>query len=197
MPILPQMPVNCVPAAGLEVLRLLFVLLLLLLGGMYGRNYPSGWAAGGPQQQKKRTWRPKPRSPEACEGCQKGPKIEVFQPRRDVAPHADTKSPRGRPKALSTVGYACPHPRCEYFGVTDESLHALVGNGKRGKNRDIRYWRCRACQKKFTSRLHTPLYRLKTDLEKVTLVLLLLANGCDLSMVVLCALIGLFGAFRA
>lgn len=103
-----------------------------------------------------------------------------------MTPYEQTKSTRGRKKTLSTAGHACPHEQCAYFGVTDETLHALVSDGQRGKNKDIQSWKCQACQKKFTSRLHTPLYRLKTDPEKVTLVLLLLANGCDLSMVVHC-----------
>jgi IS1 family transposase/transposase-like protein len=76
--------------------------------------------------------------------------------------------------------------RLSYFAVTDATLHAVVGNGKRGQHQDIQYWKCQACEKKFTSRLHTPLYRLKTDPEKVVLVLMLLANGCDLSVLVRC-----------
>jgi transposase-like protein len=65
-------------------------------------------------------------------------------------------------------------------------LHAVVGNGKRGKNKEIQYWKCQACEKKFTSRWHTPLYRLKTNPTTVILVLLLMANGCDLSVVIRC-----------
>jgi len=69
---------------------------------------------------------------------------------------------------------------------TDVSAHAVVGNGTRGQRKDIQSWKCQACGKKFTSRVHTPLYRLKTDPEKVILVLILLANGCDLSVLVRC-----------
>lgn len=61
-----------------------------------------------------------------------------------------------------------------------------MGNGKRAQRQDIQYWKCQACGKKFTSRLQTPLYRMKTDQEKVVLVLMLLANGCDLSVLVRC-----------
>ncbi len=83
-------------------------------------------------------------------------------------------------------GHACPNPACAYFAVTDAGLHAVVGNGKRGKGKDIQDWQCQACQKKFTSRLYTPLYRLKTDPEKVIWGLRLLAKGCALSGLVRC-----------
>ncbi|HNB53535.1 MAG TPA: hypothetical protein PK530_16415 [Anaerolineales bacterium] len=66
---------------------------------------------------------------------------------------------------MNTAGHTCPNPVCAYFAVTDEALRAVVGNGKRGQRQDIQDRKCQACGKKFTSRLHTPLYRLKTDLE--------------------------------
>lgn len=101
-------------------------------------------------------------------------------------PYPETKSACGRRKTLNTGGHACPNPACAYFAVTDAGLHAGVGNGKRGQRQDIQYWKCQACEKKFTSRLHTPLYRLKTDPEKVTLIQMLLANDCGLSGLVRC-----------
>ena len=36
--------------------------------------------------------------------------------------------------------------------------------------------------KRFSSRLHTPLYRLKTAENRIVLVLMLLAEGCDISV---------------
>ncbi len=75
---------------------------------------------------------------------------------------------------------------CLYFAVTDAQRHAVVGNGKRGHRKDIPYWKCQACGKKFSSHLPTPLYRLNAYPEKAVLVLMLLANGCDLSVLVRC-----------
>jgi len=49
------------------------------------------------------------------------------------------------------------------------------------------WWRHNVANKRFTSRLHTPLYRMKTDEGHVILVLMLLAEGCDISVLVRCS----------
>jgi IS1 family transposase len=117
-----------------------------------------------------------------------GVELMVVKPRTDVIPYFQRKSSRGRMKRLSTEGHACPNPDCEYFGVVDHQLHALlVGDGKRGKLKPIQYWKCQHCEKRFTSRLHTPLYCLKSDEGQIILVLMLLAEGCDLSVLVRCS----------
>ncbi len=64
--------------------------------------------------------------------------------------------------------------------MTDAEIHALVSNGKRGKQR-IRYWKCQACGSCRTSRYGTPLYWLKTPLIHITMVMTALAEGVDLS----------------
>ncbi|MCB9135846.1 MAG: IS1 family transposase [Anaerolineales bacterium] len=185
MSIVLYLPLPCELLAGPWLLRLLFLGMLLLSWTSYRRTYPQGWGKTL-LLKSPRSWRLKPRTPEAYEGCQKGLKVQIFRPRTDVVPYRETKSACGRRKTLNTAGYACPNLACAYFAVTDEGLHAVVGNGKRGQRQDIQSWKCQACQKKFTSRLHTPLYRLKTDPEKVVLVLMLLANGCDVSVLVRC-----------
>jgi hypothetical protein len=43
------------------------------------------------------------------------------------------KSRRGAPKRVNTQGFACPNRKCLYFGITDASIHALVGDGKHGQ----------------------------------------------------------------
>ena len=63
----------------------------------------------------------------------------------------------------------------------------LVGDGKRGIHKHIQYWKCQWCDKRFSSRLQTPLYRLKTDEGHIVLVLMLLAEGCDISVLVRCS----------
>ena len=63
---------------------------------------------------------------------------------------------------MNTEGFACPNQKCAYFGITDASIHALVGDGKHGRAERIQTFRCQACRITFTARRHTPLYRLKT-----------------------------------
>lgn len=132
-----------------------------------------------------RKWKPK--SPKDCPGCQSGIELAILKPNQDVIPYSQRKSTRGRSKRITTQGFACPNPDCDYFGVTDQRLHAVVGDGKRGIDRHIQYWKCQWCHKRFSSRLHTPLYRLKTAENRIVLVLMLLAEGCDISVLVRCS----------
>ena len=94
-----------------------------------------------------RKW--KPRSPKDCPGCRSGITLAVLKPNTDVIPYAQRKSTRGRTKQLETQGHACPNPKCDYFGVTDDRLHAIVGDGKRGIHKHIQYWKCQWCQQAF------------------------------------------------
>jgi len=87
------------------------------------------------------------------------------------------KSRRGAPKRVNTQGFACPNRKCLYFGITDASIHALVGDGKHGQAERIQTFRCQACRTTFTSRRNTPLYRLKTPSQQVAQVLSALAEG--------------------
>src|SRR6184192_1225371 len=50
-----------------------------------------------------------------------------------VRPWREMKSRRGAPKRVNTQGFACPNRKCLYFGITDASIHALVGDGKHGQ----------------------------------------------------------------
>ena len=59
----------------------------------------------------------------------------------DVEPYTATKSPRGRKKAIRTEGHVCPNRKCPYFAVNSQELHALVGDGKRGKKKNIQYFK--------------------------------------------------------
>ena len=108
-------------------------------------------------------------------------------PKPDVIPYSQRKNARGRTKHLATQDHACPNPMGYYFGGVDHLLHAIVGDGKRGIHKHIQYWKCQWCDKRFSSRLHTPLYRLKTDEGQIVLVLMLLAEGWDISVLVRCS----------
>jgi hypothetical protein len=99
------------------------------------------------------------------------------------------KSTRGRNKQITTLGFACPNPDCDYFGVTDQRLHAAlemenaVSTNTFSTGNAI-WWRHIVASKRFSSRLHTPLYYLKTVENRIELVLMLLAEGCDISVLV-------------
>jgi hypothetical protein len=91
----------------------------------------------------------------------------------------ELKSRRGASKRVNTEGYACPNPKCLYFGITDDQIHALVGDGKHGHAERIQTFRCQACRTTFTSRCTTSLYRLKTSSQQIARVLSALAEGLD------------------
>ncbi|GHO80134.1 hypothetical protein KSD_79050 [Ktedonobacter sp. SOSP1-85] len=82
---------------------------------------------------------------------------------------------------MNTKGFACPNQQCEYCGITDAHIHALVGDGKHGHAERIQTFRCQACRTTFTARCNTALYRLKTPSHQIAMVLSALAEGLDLS----------------
>jgi len=106
-----------------------------------------------------RQWRPK--SPEDCPLCQAEVEVRVVVPATEVEPYRKRKSTRGRKKTVATQGWACLDETCEYFGVVNEDVHALVGYGKLGEQKDIQRLKCQACEGTFSSRKGTPLYYVK------------------------------------
>jgi len=126
----------------------------------------------------------KPRTPLDCLACRLGstPSCAVRPACAPVVrPWPEVKSRRGAPKRIPTEGFACPNQQCAYFGITDDSIHALVGDGKHGHVERIQTFRCQACHTTFCARRHTPLYRLKTPSRQVAVVLSALAEGLDAS----------------
>ena len=103
-------------------------------------------------------------------------------------PWSQCKKRGGRKKQIPTQGFFCPNPKCKYYGITDEGVHALVGDGVHGKRETIQDFYCQACHTKFSARRNTVLYRLKTHSTVVEKVLWLLALGVELS-----ALVEVFG----
>ncbi len=132
------------------------------------------------QARLPRRW--KPRSPKHCPHCCQGLSLESRPAIREVEPYAERKSTRGRKKEICTAGYACLNPLCDYFGITEDQVHALVGNGKRGVKEDIQHFRCQWCRMNFTCRRNTPLYYLKTGPDRIEMVLWLMAEGVDISV---------------
>ncbi len=131
------------------------------------------------QAHRPRRW--KPQSPHDCPHCQGGVELQLIRSKTDLRPYSERKSRRGRKKCVSTGGFACPNARCAYCGITDETIHALVGYGK---DNGIQRLKCQACAKVFTSRVNTPLYYLKSDPKNVEFVLWFLAEGVDVSVLV-------------
>jgi hypothetical protein len=121
----------------------------------------------------------KPRTPDDCPQCRAAHPAEIH-PCSLPKPYRQIKSPRGSKKRIATVGFACPNPRCLYFGITDDPIHALVGCGHHGRQERIQDIRCQACRSKFSSRSGTVLYRLKTPASRVAEVLGALAEGVSI-----------------
>ena len=125
----------------------------------------------------------KPKTEDDCPFCrvEKGSSIEKPGTCPTSQPWSEVRNRRGRKKTISTQGRACNNPKCIYYHIMDEHIHALVGYGSHGKHERIQDLMCQACGKKFTVRRDTVLYRLKTYSEKVAQVLALMAEGVDVS----------------
>jgi hypothetical protein len=124
----------------------------------------------------------KPRTPNDGPGCGRPPPTPLWGDPRQAGglPWRERKSPRGRRKAIGTAGDACPNPDCDYHGNTDSTFHALVGEGKRSADH-LQWLCCQACGRRFSSRLGTALYRLRTPAAKVAQVLLAVNLGLTLA----------------
>ena len=162
------------------LLILFAVLLLRVSWRLYSPSLRRRWKRV--KARLPRRW--KPRSPKDCPHCCQGLSLESRPIQREVEPYPERKSTRGRKKEISTAGFACLNPLCDYFGVTDDQVHALVGNGKRGIRNDIQQFRCQACKTGFTCRRNTPRYYLKTASDRIEMVLWLMAEGVDISVMV-------------
>lgn len=163
----------------LEVVLFIFLVVAAHLWARCGkriRRWLGEWRKRrrGPRQLK-------PREPGDCPLCRAHICWLHPRPSRYVVPWSEVKDRVGRPKTIDTAGYACFDPDCKYFLITDPSIHALVSDGWRGKYRDILYLRCQACGGRRTSRLHTPMYHIKTALMRVEMVMTALSEGVDIS----------------
>lgn len=119
-----------------------------------------------------------PRSEDDCPHCRTNPAPSTrLRPAGPPPPPWPTvKGPRGRKKSINTEGYACLNPKCPYRLITDARIHALVGDGAHGHDR-IPDLRCQACNRKFSARRDTALYRLRTPAKVIGTTLALLVEG--------------------
>jgi hypothetical protein len=126
----------------------------------------------------------RPKSPKDCPQCcaslEVGPALDTPSPKTPIS-WPDVKSKKGRKKRIRTQNYFCSNQKCDYYLITDQKVHALVGDGTHGKYELIQDFLCQACQTKFTCRKHTVLYRIKTHPKIVCLSLKLMARGMDLN----------------
>jgi hypothetical protein len=165
----------------LVVLRLCYELLLVWLlwtawiGGNGGERLLSKIRPQGQPRQRH------PQNPRDCPGCCAAHGACETHVQREVEPWAKQKSRRGRPKGINTDGYGCPNPQCRYFKITDGQVHALVGDGLHDGADTIQYLRCQACHTKFSVRLGTPMYDLKTPARRVDEVMTATSEGVDVA----------------
>ena len=164
----------------------LFCLLFFLMLSLLGLWHPyvlhhrlAHWRAGAVHPVVHRLL--KPRTPLDCPACCQSSTFSTGARSSPLPlrPWCEVKSRRGTPKGIPTEGFACPNHQCQYFGITDASIHALVGDGKHGHAEQIQTFRGPACHATFSARRHTPLYRLKTPSHHVAMVLSALAEGLD------------------
>ena len=119
-----------------RILLILFAALLLRVSWrLYSPRLRRRWRRA--KARLPRRW--KPRSPKDCPHCCQGLSLESRPLQREVEPYSKRKSTRGRKQEIPSAGYACLNPHCEYFGITDDQVHALVGNGKRGIKQNIQH----------------------------------------------------------
>jgi hypothetical protein len=130
--------------------RCLLLCLVVVLGYLLWQHHQERlkklWEAAKEAARIPRPWKAK--TPKDCPACKAGVQVAIRPIKRDVKPWSARKSSRGRKKTVKTHGHACPYPDCDYFGITDETVHALVGNGKRGKRGDIQTLKCQCLPNK-------------------------------------------------
>jgi transposase-like protein len=165
----------------LSLLMYMFILAVVWLSQWDRFHHGPAHGKGGGRSLLPR--RLKPRTPLDCPACclaasRSSPGIREPNP---VRPWREVKSRRGAPTRVQTAGFACPNHACGYYGISDADVHAIVSDGSYGKAERIQRWCCQACGSRFSARLHTPLYRLKTPSHRVALVLGALAEGLDVS----------------
>jgi hypothetical protein len=123
----------------------------------------------------------RPKSERDCRFCQEDKRKGKSAEHEKPVACALRKGKGGPKKKIATGGYFCPNQACEYYGITEESVHALVGYGTHGTQEVIRDFKCQACGKKFTARKNSILYRLKSHSELIVKILWLLDLGVDAS----------------
>jgi hypothetical protein len=105
----------------LECILFIFVCLAIYIWTKHGR-FLRRWLRDY-FRQRRGPRNLKPKSPVDCPACNRDCSILPNRLKLD------------RPKTIDTSGHACFNPLCAYFAIADLAIHALVSNGRRGKQR--------------------------------------------------------------
>jgi hypothetical protein len=109
--------------APLNLLVVVLVFGLLLLWSELWRKPVVRAAARGPRSLK-------PKTRADCPLCQAEQGAIVDEGMAALLrPWREGQTRRGRKKRSMTAGYACDNAQCEYYGITDPAIHALVADG--------------------------------------------------------------------
>ena len=88
----------------------------------------------------------RPKTEKDCPHCRAGiaakPVSSVNRCQHSPIPWRQVKSRRDKKKTIRTQNYFCSNEVCAYYLITDQNIHALVGDGKHGKHEDIQYLIC-------------------------------------------------------
>jgi IS1 family transposase len=131
----------------------------------------------------KRKWTLRPRTPDDCLDCRLAQAEQGPGRTASPRPWREVKSKRGRPKQHDSHGQACMDTGCEYYKVTDATIHALRWDGQRNACEATDQWECGACGSKHTARLGTPLYQLKTASDEVKVAVHLAMKGMNIASI--------------
>lgn len=153
----------------------LIVYVLWILSKPYRKQLRRMWQRT--KARLPRRWKAK--SPHDCADCRAGIGVVSLPDQQGVELWSARKSKRGRKKRVETDGFACPRVGCDYFGIVDAAIHALVGYGFIDRAKTIRKLCCQACGQTFSSRRGTPLDYLKSNPDQIEMVLWFLAEGLD------------------
>src|SRR5690348_2717845 len=113
---------------------LLYLVLLDRFATLWGLENPTFNLTRALPKAKRTKKAPTPRTPLDCRHCQvqakaaPAPTLPASAAFLSVPAYSQLKSKRGRPKKITTQGYACPNPKCLYFGCAEAAFHALVGD---------------------------------------------------------------------
>jgi len=137
------------------------------------------------KQDKRRRERSRPRTktpadcPHCCSAAQAAKEIDRIV---EVIPYAERKSRRGRPKLSLTEGYCCHNPTCEYYGIRNSLIHALVADGDQLTGQGlVKQIKCQWCGSKFLVTRDTALYGSKLSVDHVGEINRGLAEGLSIS----------------
>ena len=109
--------------APLNLLVVVLVFGLLLLWSELWRKPVGRAAARGPRPLK-------PKTGGDCPLCQAEQGAIVDEGMAALLrPWREGQTRRGRKKRSMSAGYVCDNAQCEYYGITDPAIHALVADG--------------------------------------------------------------------